>query len=374
MTYTKENIVRSLLTLMVLVVLYLLIRRLSGVLLPFCISLLIAYQMVPLVSFFQYKCRLKNRVVSVLVSMFVVIGVVIGAVSLVVPMIGRELTTLSAYIQEFVMNFNASDWLSPDMEQYLTNAVSSLDVQTLLQSQDVRSVLEKIAPTLWGWVTGGMNLLSGLLIVFVCLMYIFFILLDHDTISESWPGLVPVRFRSRAQILMTDFEKNMSAYFRGQASIAAIVGILFAVGFQIIGLPMGIAMGLIVGVLNFIPYMQALGIPVCVLLGVLQSVETGRPMWVVMLSIAAVFLVVQTIQDMVLTPKIMGGVTGMNPALMLLTLAIWGSLLGIIGMIIALPVTTLLVSYYKRFILKEEVKLKEKENDERVEKQMADAR
>ena len=354
MTYTKDSLIRWTITAVVLLALFFLVHRLSGVLLPFFISLLVAYQMVPLVNFFQYKCRLKNRTVSVLVTLLVVIGVVIGAILLVVPMIGKELVTLSTYVQEFVNNFNASDWVSPEVEEYLENAIASLDVNTMMQSEDVRAAIQKIAPTLWNWVSGGMNMLSGLLVVFVCLMYIFFILLDHEQISESWPGLIPFRFRANAQMLMTDFEQNMSAYFRGQASIAAIVGILFAIGFQIIGLPMGIVMGLVIGVLNFIPYMQVIGIPFCILLGILQSVETGRPLWIVMLSIAAVFVVVQTTQDLVLTPKIMGGVTGMNPALMLLTLSVWGSLLGVIGMIIALPVTTLIVSYYKRFILIDE--------------------
>ncbi|MBQ2365107.1 MAG: AI-2E family transporter, partial [Alistipes sp.] len=118
-----------------------------------------------------------------------------------------------------------------------------------------------------------------------------------------------------------------------------------------IGLPMGIGIGLIIGVLNLVPYMQALGIPPCILLSLIQSAESGRPVWVVMLCIAAVFIVVQTIQDMVLVPKIMGDVTGMGPAWILLSLSVWGSLLGFVGMIIALPVTTLLVSYYKRFVL-----------------------
>ena len=152
-------------------------------------------------------------------------------------------------------------------------------------------------------------------------------------------------------MLLRDLDRNMNAYFRGQALVAGIVGILFAIGFQIIGLPMGIGIGLIIGVLNLVPYMQALGIPPCILLGLIQSAESGRPVWVVMLCIAAVFIIVQTIQDMVLVPKIMGNVTGMGPAWILLSLSIWGSLLGFVGMIIALPLTTLLVSYYKRFVL-----------------------
>ena len=133
--------------------------------------------------------------------------------------------------------------------------------------------------------------------------------------------------------------------------MAGIGGSLFPIGFAFIGLPMGIGIGLFIGVLNLVPYLQTLGIPPCIILGLIQSAETGRPIWVVMLCIAAVFIIVQTIQDMILVPKIMGDVTGMGPAWILLSLSVWGALLGFVGMIIALPVTTLLVSYYKRFVL-----------------------
>ena len=174
---------------------------------------------------------------------------------------------------------------------------------------------------------------------------------DYEKISKNWHKYIPQRFSDGIQMLLRDLDRNMNAYFRGQALVAGIVGILFAIGFQIIGLPMGIGIGLFIGVLNLVPYMQALGIPPCILLGLIQSAETGRPVWVVMLCIAAVFIIVQSIQDMVLVPKIMGDVTGMGPAWILLSLSIWGSLLGFVGMIIALPVTTLFISYYKRFVL-----------------------
>ena len=113
---------------------------------------------------------------------------------------------------------------------------------------------------------------------------------------------------------------------------------------------MGIAMGLIIGLLNMVPYMQALGIPPCIILCLLQSAQTGQPVWWTLLMMAIVFVVVQSIQDMVLTPKIMGNVTGMSPAAILLSLSIWGALFGVIGMIIALPLTTLIISYYHRYI------------------------
>ena len=120
------------------------------------------------------------------------------------------------------------------------------------------------------------------------------------------------------------------------------------------GLPLAIIVGLFIGLLNMVPYLQVIGIAPCLLLGLLQAAESGTSYWLILLFIALVFVVVQCIQDLFLVPKIMGNVTGMNPAIILLSLSIWGALLGVTGMIIALPMTTLCISYYKRFVLKGE--------------------
>lgn len=350
-TFDRDTIIRGIISLTVFVALFLLIKRLSGVLLPFLVSFVIAYMLAPIVDFFQHKCRLKNRIVSVIVTLTLAIGLVVGAVAALTPAINREMTTLSESAKEFAMNFNANKYLPDQLSEELTDFVSNMDFNAILSNPDIQQTIKNLVPKLGSWISSGLSTLAGLAVVFVCLLYIIFLLIDYEKISKNWANYVPERYRHKVQALMSDLDKHMNGYFRGQALIAFIVGILFAIGFQIIGLPMGIAMGLIIGVFNLIPYMQALGIPPCILLGLIQSAETGRPVWVIGLCITAVFVIVQSIQDLVLTPKIMGNVTGMGPAMILLCLSIWGSLLGIVGMIIALPITTLLVSYYKRFVL-----------------------
>ena len=347
----RQAIVRSVVTVAVLVALYLLIRRLSGVLLPFLISFVVAYMLAPLVNFFQHKCRLKNRVLSVIVTILLVVGVLTGSIAALVPAISKQATSLSNSVKTYISNWDGNDYFSPRVNEQIEQLIQSMDIKALLHSPEVQQGIEKVIPILGDWINSGVNALMSLAIGFVCILYIIFLLIDYEKISNNWHKYIPERFSEGIQMLMNDLDRNMNAYFRGQALVAGIVGILFAIGFQIIGLPMGIGMGLIIGVLNLVPYMQALGIPPCILLGLIQSAETGRPIWVVILCIAAVFIIVQSIQDMVLVPKIMGNVTGMGPAWILLSLSIWGSLLGIIGMIIALPLTTLLVSYYKRFVL-----------------------
>ena len=349
--FNRNTIAHGVVTIVVLVALYLLIRRLSGVLLPFLISFVVAYMLAPIVNFFQHKCRLKSRVLSVIVTILIVVGVLTGAVAAVVPAISRQATSLSQSVKTYVANWDGNKYFSPEVNERFEQMIQSIDIKTLLESQELQQGIKKALPVLGEWISSGVNALMGLAVAFICILYIIFLLIDYEKITTNWHKYIPERFRDSIVMLMGDLDRNMNAYFRGQALVASIVGVLFAIGFQIIGLPMGIGIGLFIGVLNLVPYMQALGIPPCIILGLIQSAETGRPIWVVMLCIAAVFIIVQSIQDMVLVPKIMGDVTGMGPAWILLSLSIWGSLLGFVGMIIALPVTTLLVSYYKRFVL-----------------------
>ncbi|MBE6319845.1 MAG: AI-2E family transporter [Bacteroidales bacterium] len=349
--FSRETIIRSVITIAVLVALYLLVRRLSGVLLPFLISFVVAYMLAPIVNFFQHKCRLKNRVLSIVVTLLLVIGLLTGTVAAVVPAISRQATSLSQSVKTYVSQWDGNEYFSPEVNERIEEIIQSIDIKTLINSEEVQQGIKKVIPILGDWISSGVNAIMGLAVAFICILYIIFLLIDYEKISTNWHKYIPNRFRDSIVMLISDLDRNMNAYFRGQALVASIVGILFAIGFQIIGLPMGIGIGLFIGVLNLVPYLQALGIPPCIILGLIQSAETGRPVWVVMLCIAAVFIIVQTIQDMVLVPTIMGNVTGMGPAWILLSLSIWGSLLGFVGMIIALPVTTLLVSYYKRFVL-----------------------
>ena len=348
----RKWVVRSIITVLVLAALYILIRRLSGVLLPFLISFVVAYMLAPIVKFFQETCRLKNRLLSILVTLLLISGIISGIVAAVVPAISKQATSLSQSIKHYINQGDSISYFSPEFNAEITELIQGLDVKALLQSNEVQEGIKKAIPVLSEWIGNGINALGGLAVAFVCILYIIFLLIDYEKITKNWLKYIPERFSGTIQMLITDLDRNMNAYFRGQALVAGIVGILFAIGFQIIGLPMGIGIGLMIGVLNLVPYMQALGIPPCILLALIQASETGRPVWVTLLCLAAVFIIVQAIQDMVLVPKIMGDVTGMGPAWILLSLSIWGSLLGIVGMIIALPLTTLLVSYYKRFVLK----------------------
>jgi predicted PurR-regulated permease PerM len=119
---------------------------------------------------------------------------------------------------------------------------------------------------------------------------------------------------------------------------------------------LGILLGLFIGLLNMVPYLQIIGLIPAFLLALIHALEMGGDFWMILSLTGLVFAVVQIIQDAILVPKIMGRVTGLSPAMILLSLSIWGKLLGVFGLLIALPMTCLLLAYYRRFLVTAEVR------------------
>lgn len=349
--YTFDRTVRLVITVAVLVGLFLLTRQLSGVLLPFLISWFLAYLIHPIVSFFQYKLRLKNRTLSVIVTLVCFCAVITGCIALLVPLISSEFAKMGTIVTNYLSGINADTFLPERWQETLREWLKDINLSAWITSGGLTSAISKITPYLGGIVGGSINALMGLTVVFICILYLIFILIDYEKMAKGMVEMIPPKYRQLIGGILSDLSEGMNKYFRGQALIAGIVGILFAIGFSIMRLPLGIVIGLFIGVLNMVPYLQALGIPPCMILGLLQSADTGTGYWIILLEITAVFCIVQSIQDLILTPYIMGNRIGMKPALMLLALSIWGSLLGVAGMIIALPITTVMISYYKRFVL-----------------------
>lgn len=334
-----------------------LINRLSDVLLPFFVAWLLAYMMYPLVTFFQHRLRLRSRALSIVVALLVIIGTLTGAMAIVIPPTIQEFARLSDIITVNLQEFLGQTWITDQvdyfMRHYVNKHAGTQSLINLVQQSSFVEAVQSVLAQAWTLLASTIDLALGLLGIFVILLYMFFILMDYETISHGWSRLIPQGQRHFASMIVQDVKTGMNAYFRGQALVALCVGVLFSIGFLIIDFPLAIGLGLFIGLLNMVPYMQLIGFIPTVLLAFIKASETGQNFWVILLCALAVFAVVQLIQDMILTPKIMGHVMGLNPAVILLSLSIWGSLLGIIGFIIALPLTTLLLSYYRRFVLKE---------------------
>lgn len=351
---TFDSFIRGIIVVLVVVGILWLFKRLSSVLLPFFVAWVIAYLLYPLVCFFQYRLRLKNRAVSIFCALFAILAVGgLGGYLLVPPMI-QEFARVKDLLVEYFSYGNRGGNIPQLLSEFLHEHVDREALTQVLNSSDILTALKEALPRVWGLLAESVNILFSFFTVFMVLLYVVFILLDYESIANGWVHLVPPRYRPFVVGICNDVKDGMNRYFRGQALVAFCVGIMHAVGFLIIDFPLGIALGLLIGLLNMVPYLQVIGYIPTVILAILKAADTGENFWLILLGAVIVFVVVQLIQDMILVPRIMGKITGLNPAIILLSLSVWGSLMGMLGMIIALPLTTLMLSYYQRFIINKE--------------------
>ena len=351
---TFDSFIRAVILGAIIIGVLMLLKRLSGVLLPFFLAWLIAYLIYPLVSFFQHKLRLKNRIISIFCALLTL--TVIGSVAfylLVPPMIQEFLRVKDLLIEYFSTTHTASN-VPTTLSEFIRQNIDLHILEQMFSQENILDALKVTVPKLWSLISESIKLLFGFFTVFLILLYIVFILLDYESISEGWAHLMPKKYRKTVTGILNDVKDGMNRYFRGQALVALCVGILFSIGFLIIDFPLAIGLGLFIGALNMVPYLQIIGFVPTIMLAILKAADTGDNFWIIIASAAAVFIVVQIIQDGYLVPRIMGKITGLNPAIILLSLSIWGSLMGMLGMIIALPLTTLMLSYYQRYIINQE--------------------
>lgn len=351
--FTFDRVMRIVFGIALISGLVYLVTLLRNALLPFLIAWLLAYMMQPFVKFFQYKLRLRSRILSIMALFVSMVLIITLLVVMVVPSIAAEADKTIELLRthdpgEGHIPFIPQAWL-----EYLEANVDFTQLMDYLNKDNLLKAIKQIAPQVWSFLSNTFSVLLSITIVFMILLYFIFILLDYEKIANGWPQLIPGKYRPFVEGLVEDVECNMNRYFRGQALIALCVGVLLAIGFKIIDFPLAVTLGLFIGVLNLIPYMQTIGIIPMLILALLRSAETGENFWIIFGLALLVLGIVQMIQDLFLTPRIMGKAMGLNPAIILLALSIWGTLLGFIGLIIALPLTTLCLSYYKRFILQD---------------------
>ncbi|WP_071147178.1 AI-2E family transporter [Bacteroides ihuae] len=348
---TFDSFIRMVLGIGIIVGALMLIERLSGVLLPFFIAWLIAYLLYPLVKFFQYKLRLRSRIIAIICALLTLTLLAGGASYLLIPPVIEEFSRVQDLLTIYFADGIDSTSIPKVLSKFIHQNIDLEAINRMLSQENIAEATKNIVPRLWTLLSDSIDFLFSILASFIILLYVIFILLDYESIAEGWIHLLPDKYRYFATTLVRDVQKGMNTYFRGQALVAFCVGILFCIGFLIIDFPLAIGLGLFIGVLNLVPYLQIIGFIPTVALAMLKAADTGGDFWIILASALAVFAIVQTIQDVIIVPKVMGKITGLNPAIILLSLSIWGSLMGILGMIIALPITTLLLSYYQRFIV-----------------------
>ena len=353
--FTFDRIARMLVLSVLILLIYVAVQAIWSVILPFLLAGIFAYVMMPLVRFFQYTLRLRSRGLSVILTLLLLGTVVYLAIIFIIPSINAEIEKTLQVISGYSSGQDILTMILPrNIRNYLNGGLRWGNFSQQLSLEKILENVKLLLDQVGGIIKSTLSIFSWGLVFLIGFVYFVFILLDFENLGRGFISLFPKTLRPTIRTISMDLDRYMNNYFRGQALVAMSVGILLSIGFNIIGLPLATAMGIFIGILNFIPYMQALGIIPLGLASLLMAAQTGENAFVCMLLAYGVLMIVQIIQDMIIVPRIMGQTMGMRPSLILLVLSIWGYLLGFFGMLIALPITMFIYSLYMRYVLQDE--------------------
>lgn len=357
--YTFDRVVRIFFSAVVVCIVLYIMYILRRVLLPFFVGCLIAYIIEPCVKWNQRVLHIKSNTVAVLLTTFEAVLFVAALCFIFIPIIGNEFSQMAVLLDKYVRNEHPVFMQLPAaFHDFIHSHLNINKIITEIESVNATEFIENI----WREITSGLDRILGILGWLIVVIYVIFILLDFDKYMGAAKKLVPVKFMPTVSSIAGDVSYTMKRYFRNQALISFIVGILYIIGFWIVGIPMAVVIGFLCMILFMIPYMVYITVLPVILMCMFKSMESGVDFWIILLECAAVYVFVEAFSDLFLTPKIMGKALGLNPAMILLSLSIWGTLLGILGMVIALPVTTILLKWSDIWL----TNLRNKENSSSV--------
>lgn len=323
-----------------------LINYLSDVLLPFFVACFIAYVLQPVVEFNRRITKARHRLIPSLLTILEVGIVITILIYIFLPSVVKELDELGGILKKVAAGEVSVPVYCAAILDFIDRFFDPQTLVTMLNGQHIETLLSKGSTILEGSLEVIIHTLEWLL----TLVYILFILIDYPQIVRGFKLIIPHKYRPQTMEIIREVQVSMNHYFRGQGVVALCATVFYCVGFSIVGLPLAIPMGLLVGILYMIPYFQYVTLIPVAAICFIYSLGGGFDFLTELGKCLIVYAVSQSICDYIITPHVMGKELGMNPAIILLSLSIWGSLLGIIGMIIALPITALIMTYYERYI------------------------
>lgn len=323
---------------------------LRGVLAPVFFAFLIAYMLDPLVDRIEQSVLLRNRNygravgIAVILASFFVIAVI--GVLVIVPMVYGEIAAFLRRLPALVTRTRTE--LEPVLAELGITIPSSFGQALEELHVDVQSVVSKgYAPftaVVRSFVGGTASAVAGLVASLMIPVFAFYLLYDFDRIVASLADLVPPRMREEANGFFRDIDAVLGQFFRGQFTVMAILGVLYSVGYGLIGVPLALPIGILAGVLAFIPYvgsLTALG------LALLMTVLDWQG-WSQLFYVAGVHAIIQGLEGFVITPKIMGDTVGISAIAVLFALLVGAELLGFTGVLLAVPAAAVLKILFQR--------------------------
>jgi predicted PurR-regulated permease PerM len=303
---------------------------LKAALTPLVAAFVIAYLIDPLID--RFEARRVRRPLAIFVLLGAVGAAILGFLLFVIPRLARELAALAermpGYLERFVTE------VVPQLEARTGMALPHTVEEALHQLRGVElGALASLRDVLTGTVTtlsGTVGVLIGLLVIPILAYYL---LVEFDAVLERLGSWIPPRHRRYVFEKARTVDRLIAGFLRGQLLVAGCLGVLYAVGFSIIGIDLAIGVGLLAGTLALIPYLgNVVAVTAATLLCVLQF---GFDLHLV--AVLGWYAVVQALEGFVLTPRIVGQSVGLHPAAVIVALLIGGDLFGFLGLLIAVP-------------------------------------
>lgn len=324
----------------------LLLRLFQGILLPFVAGMFLAYLLNPIARWMQRRGINRVLATSIILIVFVVVGIV--GLIVILPALGNQIAAflekipgyiaqLQAFLSEHAATNRLAEVLGMD-ERELQSAVTNLASQGA-------SWAGSVVKSVW---SGSQAIISVFSLVIVTPVIAFYLLIDWDRMVASLDNLLPREHADTIRELFREMDRAVSGFIHGQVSLCLILGLFYAVALVAVGLNHGLVIGLMAGLISFVPYLGS-GLGFVVSVGV--AVNQFWPDSVMIGIVIAIFLIGQFLEGNVLQPKLVGGRVGLHPVWLMFALFAFGYLFGFAGLLIAVPASAA-VGVLVRFFVK----------------------
>ncbi|WP_107810381.1 AI-2E family transporter [Neisseria subflava] len=307
-----------------------LLYALGDVLTSFIVAAVLAYVLNPLVEWLQLK-RIRRAPASMII-MALALLILLSLVLIIVPMLLNQFNNLAERLPQivgFVQN-KLLPWLNSVSGDYIQIDQESIIAWLQSHTDELSNTLKEWIPTL---MRQSGNVISGVSNLVLLPLLLYYFLLDWKRWSSGISKLVPRRFIETYTRISGNMDEVLGEFLRGQLMVMMIMGLVYGLGLMLVGLDSGFAIGMIAGILVFIPYLGAFtGLLLATVAALLQYGS-----WQGLLMVWAVFGVGQFLESFFITPKIVGDRIGLSPFWVIFSLMAFGQLMGFVGMLAGLP-------------------------------------
>ena len=301
------------------------------VLTPFFIALALAYLLDPVTD--RLESLKFSRTFSVLILMVGVFSLLLGAGLVIFPILKIQAEHLVLNLPNYIVMIEK--WGQP-----LLGMIGDSDkIQGVLNKELLKvgelplKAVSSVTSFLWSSMTGLFNFILLLVSLVIIPVAMFYLLRDYDSINKKLLDFVPLRYREIVLQLMREMDEVLAGFVRGQLMVGLIMTGLYSVGLFVCDTPMSLFIGLVAGLANLVPYLGlVLGFIPAAILTFMHTQD-----WMSLLSVVGVFMVVQALEGMIITPRIVGEKIGLHPVVIILAVLLGAEFFGLVGVIAAVP-------------------------------------